>query len=104
MPSQSMRIEELRALVEKYRNAYYQKDQSLISDAEYDLLEQELSELEALEPIGSGGSLTTKVGSGSGSVFDPVIHGQKMMSLDNVFDSQGLSGLGRKGRPRTIFV
>ena len=90
MPSQSMRIEELRALVEKYRNAYYQQDQSLISDAEYDLLEQELSELEGLEPIGSGGSLTTKVGSGSGSVFDPVIHGQKMMSLDNVFDSQGL--------------
>ena len=89
VPNQSLRIEELRALVEKYRNAYYQQDQSLISDAEYDLLEQELKELEVLEPQGFGGSPTTKVGSGSGSVFDPVIHGQKMMSLDNVFDSQG---------------
>ena len=89
MPNQSLRIEELRALVEKYRNAYYQQDQSLISDAEYDLLEQELKELEVLDPQGFGVSPTTKVGSGSGSVFDPVIHGQKMMSLDNVFDSQG---------------
>ena len=89
VPNQSIRIKELRALVEKYRNAYYQQDQSLISDAEYDLLEQELKELEALEPLGAGRALTTKVGSGSGSVFDPVIHGQKMMSLDNVFDTEG---------------
>ena len=89
MPNQSIRIKELRALVEKYRDAYYQQDQSLISDAEYDLLEQELKELEALEPLGAGRALTTKVGSGSGSVFDPVIHGQKMMSLDNVFDTEG---------------
>ena len=89
VPNQSIRIKELRALVEKYRDAYYQQDQSLISDAEYDLLEQELKELEALEPQGFGDPLTTKVGSGSGSVFDPVIHGQKMMSLDNVFDTEG---------------
>ena len=89
MPNQSIRIKELRALVEKYRDAYYQQDQSLISDAEYDLLEQELKELEALEPLGAGDALTTKVGSGSGSVFDPVTHGQKMMSLDNVFDTEG---------------
>ncbi len=89
VPNQSIRIKELRALVEKYRDAYYQQDQSLISDAEYDLLEQELKELEALEPLGAGDALTTKVGSGSGSVFDPVTHGQKMMSLDNVFDTEG---------------
>ena len=89
MPNQLIRIKELRALVEKYRDAYYQQDQSLISDAEYDLLEQELKKLEALEPLGAGDALTTKVGSGSGSVFDPVIHGQKMMSLDNVFDTEG---------------
>ena len=89
VPNQLIRIKELRALVEKYREAYYQQDQSLISDAEYDLLEQELKELEALEPQGLGDPLTTKVGSGSGSVFDPVIHGQKMMSLDNVFDTEG---------------
>lgn len=89
MPNQLIRIKELRALVEKYRDAYYQQDQSLISDAEYDLLEQELKELEALEHLGAGDPLTTKVGSGSGSVFDQVIHGQKMMSLDNVFDSEG---------------
>ena len=89
VPNQLIRIKELRALVEKYREAYYQQDQSLISDAEYDLLEQELKKLEALEPQGLGDPLTTKVGSGSGSVFDPVIHGQKMMSLDNVFDTEG---------------
>lgn len=89
VPNQLIRIKELRALVEKYRDAYYQQDQSLISDAEYDLLEQELKKLEALELQGLGDPLTTKVGSGSGSVFDPVIHGQKMMSLDNVFDTEG---------------
>jgi DNA ligase (NAD+) len=89
VPNQSIRIKELRSLVEKYREAYYQQDASLISDAEYDLLEQELKELEALEPQVAGDALTTKVGSGSGSVFDPVTHGQKMMSLDNVFDPEG---------------
>lgn len=90
MPNQPERINELRALIEQYRTAYYQKDQSLISDGDYDLLEQELKELEAQGPMGSPDALTTKVGSGSGSVFDPVVHGQKMMSLDNVFDTEGL--------------
>jgi len=89
VPNQPTRIEELRALIEQYRNAYYQQDQSLISDGDYDLLEQELKDLEAKSPASAAGSPTTKVGSGSGSVFDPVVHGEKMMSLDNVFDTEG---------------
>ena len=89
MPNHQKRIEQLRALIEQYRTAYYQQNQSLVSDSDYDLLEQELKNLEELNPNNAVGSPTKKVGSGSGSVFDPVVHGQKMMSLDNVFDTEG---------------
>jgi len=89
VPNHQKRIEQLRALIEQYRTAYYQQNQSLVSDSDYDLLEQELKNLEELNPNNAVGSPTKKVGSGSGSVFDPVVHGQKMMSLDNVFDTEG---------------
>lgn len=44
--SSAERIEELRLLIARYRDAYYNKDQSLVSDQEYDQLERELAKLE----------------------------------------------------------
>ncbi len=90
MPNPQERILELRSLIENYRNAYYNSDQSLVSDQEYDLLEAELRALESQSETVPADSPTSKVGSAAGSVFDPVVHGEKMMSLDNVFDTDGL--------------
>lgn len=92
MPELPERILELRKLIADYRDAYYNNDQSPVSDSEYDLLEAELKKLEANSPGSNLSSPTTTVGSGAGSVFDPVVHGEKMMSLDNVFDTDGLIG------------
>ncbi|MDG2497656.1 MAG: NAD-dependent DNA ligase LigA [Aquiluna sp.] len=90
MPNLPERVLELRALIENYRNAYYNENQSLISDYEYDKLEAELKTIEEQDLKGDPNSPTSRVGSAAGSVFDPVVHGEKMMSLDNVFDSDGL--------------
>lgn len=88
MPSELDRIKELRELIEKYRAAYYRDDQSLISDAEYDQLERELSALELLHPEIALESPTQKVGSAAGEVFDPVRHQERMLSLDNAFSEE----------------
>ena len=38
----ALRVEELTEALKKYREAYYQQDAPLISDYDYDMLEQEL--------------------------------------------------------------
>lgn len=80
------RIRELRDLIAKYRNAYYQQDQTLISDAEYDALERELAGLEKDAP--DDYALTKRVGGAASEVFSPVRHLTPMLSLDNAFSQQ----------------
>ena len=80
------RLEELRKLVAYYRDAYYQENQSLVSDAEYDLLERELKQLEA--DHGVDAPLTLQVGGRASEVFAPVKHLTPMMSLDNAFSEE----------------
>ena len=46
----ALRVEELTKALKKYREAYYQQDAPLISDYDYDMLEQELKELETQFP------------------------------------------------------
>lgn len=80
------RLKELRKLVAYYRDAYYQENQSLVSDAEYDLLERELKQLEA--DLGVDAPLTLQVGGRASEVFAPVKHLTPMMSLDNAFSEE----------------
>ncbi len=80
------RLEELRKLVAYYRDAYYQENESLISDAEYDILERELKALE--EQYGVNSALTLQVGGRASEVFAPVKHLTPMMSLDNAFSEE----------------
>lgn len=87
--SDSSRIEKLRTEIASYRDAYYNQDQTLISDAEYDALERELRELEAA--AGNVSDLTAAVGAPVSNTFDPVIHLEPMMSLDNAFSTQELT-------------
>ncbi len=90
MSNPTERIFELRELIKKYRDSYYNEDLSLVSDSEYDLLEKELSELEAQHPELAGGSPLAEVGGAVSNTFDPVEHLEPMMSLDNAFSSEEL--------------
>jgi DNA ligase (NAD+) len=69
------------------REAYYVRDESLVSDSEYDALMHRLEELERLFPeLQSQDSPTQSVGGrAQAMLFDPVEHAERMLSLDNVF-------------------
>lgn len=82
------RIEELRTQIERFRNAYYLENETLISDAEYDALEKELRQLEAEHPEFAQESPTQKVGGAASEVFSPVRHREQMLSLDNAFSEE----------------
>ena len=82
------RIEELRTQIERFRNAYYQENETLISDAEYDALEKELRQLEAEHPEFAQESPTQRVGGAASEVFSPVRHREQMLSLDNAFSEE----------------
>ncbi len=85
------RANELVDLINKHRAAYYQSNTSLISDAEYDALMRELEKLEAKYPqLITGDSPTQSVGGEASQTFQPSVHLEKMMSLDNVFSMEEL--------------
>ena len=85
------RAAELRAIIERAREQYYQEDAPELSDAAYDSLERELEELEAAWPaLADEDSPTQKVGGGVSSGFEPVEHAAAMYSLE---DAMGLEEL-----------
>ncbi|TFD46802.1 NAD-dependent DNA ligase LigA [Cryobacterium sp. TMT1-2-1] len=69
------------------RDAYYERNDVIISDAEYDALIHRLGELERLFPeLQSQDSPTQTVGGrAETTLFAPVQHAERMLSLDNVF-------------------
>jgi len=69
------------------RDAYYDRDTTLVSDSEYDALIRQLEDLERLFPeVASQDSPTQNVGGRADvTLFDPVVHAERMLSLDNVF-------------------
>ena len=88
MSSAPERAAQLRELIQRYKDAYYNKDQSLVSDSAYDALEAELREIETQHPELAEQSPAAQVGSAAGEVFDPVRHRERMLSLDNAFSEQ----------------
>ncbi|MHB1234789.1 MAG: NAD-dependent DNA ligase, partial [Microbacteriaceae bacterium] len=77
----------LTARILELRDAYYERDEVLVDDAEYDRMLARLQELERLFPeLQSQDSPTQTVGGrAQASLFDPVTHAERMLSLDNVF-------------------
>lgn len=69
------------------RDAYYERDEVLVSDDEYDHMLRRLQELERLFPeLQSQDSPTQTVGGrAETTLFTPVRHAERMLSLDNVF-------------------
>lgn len=76
------RIDELRELLNKYNYEYYIKDNSMVSDQEFDALIHELINLENNYPeYKSPDSPTMRVGTVVLDKFEKVTHDVPMMSL-----------------------
>jgi len=79
------RVAELRRLIKGYDAQYYLEDASDVSDAEYDLLKDELFALEEQHPeLVAADSPTQTVGIAPTALFAAVAHRTPMMSLDKV--------------------
>ncbi|HEY0360279.1 MAG TPA: NAD-dependent DNA ligase LigA [Mycobacteriales bacterium] len=71
--------------------AYYVSDAPTVSDAEYDTLLRELTELEATYPaLRTPESPTQRVGGTFSTEFTAVDHVERMLSLDNAFSREEL--------------
>ena len=95
--SQTSRLEELRAEINRHDELYYRQALPEISDQAYDLLRKELDRLEAdLDPLGlfsqtdEGASQKVKpqVGDDRLESFSSHRHLQPMLSLDNTYDEK----------------
>ena len=96
-PSPKKRIEELRRLIRRHMDLYYGSDSPEISDAEFDALVRELSDLEAAHPeLADSQSPTEAIGAASFTTFDPVVHAVPMTSLDNAMDEDELRAWGER--------
>ncbi len=85
------RIAELRAQVARHDELYYRKAKPEITDFDYDLLKQELADLEKRHPeFAAKDSPTQKIGDDRVRGFKEVEHRQKMLSLDNTYNEAEL--------------
>jgi len=88
---QARRAAELRALIADHNYRYYVLVEPTVSDAEYDSLVRELVALEAAAPeLITPDSPTQQVGARISSAFAPVVHVERLMSLDNVDSIESL--------------
>src|SRR5437867_1447837 len=100
-----LRVVELRSQLEHHDYRYHVLSAPEVSDAEYDGLLRELTELERRHPqFLTPDSPTQRVGGTASALFAPVRHSPRLLSLDNAFDEAELEawytrvvkGLGRE--------
>lgn len=81
-------IEQLRKLIRFHSDLYYNLDNPVLSDTQYDELYKRLQELEKTYPqFASADSPTQQVGGRASRAFEPVRHAVPMMSLDNSYSA-----------------
>ncbi len=81
-------IAKLRKIIEFHNHRYYDLDDPVLSDTQYDELYQKLKELESRFPqFITPDSPTQKIGGKANATFAPVVHGVPMMSLDNSYNT-----------------
>ncbi len=91
------RIQELRKKTEYYAKKYYDDDDPEISDFEYDMLMNELKNLEAKFPdLIDKDSLTQKVGGHVKEGFEKVQHEIPLQSLQDVFSYEELYAFDKR--------
>ncbi|GAA0539526.1 NAD-dependent DNA ligase LigA [Paractinoplanes ferrugineus] len=79
--------------VRGHQYRYYVLDSPTIADADFDRLLRELQALEEEFPaLRTPDSPTQNVGGTFSTLFTPVEHAERMLSLDNVFDEDELAG------------
>ncbi len=78
--------------IDDHAYRYYVLDAPTVSDAEYDQLMRELERLEESYPqLRTPDSPTQKVAGSYSTLFTPVEHLERLMSLDNVFSAEELA-------------
>ncbi|GAA3727110.1 NAD-dependent DNA ligase LigA [Plantactinospora mayteni] len=84
---------ELSTEITDHQYRYYVLDAPIVSDAEFDTLLRELEALEQHYPaLRTPESPTQRVGGTFSTLFTPVPHIERMMSLDNAFTPEQLTG------------
>ncbi len=97
--SPQKRIETLRSQLREHDYRYYVLAQPSISDAEYDTLMRELTELEKLHPeLQSADSPSLRVGGAPTKEFPPVTHAVPMLSLSNTYSEDEVRDFDRRVR------
>lgn len=85
-------VDRLREQISAWADSYYGEDIQSVPDAEYDAAMATLRELEEAHPeLASQDSPTQTVGGRASTLFAPVVHRERMLSLDNVFSTEELS-------------
>ena len=93
------RIEELRKVIEYHNKRYYDDDDPEISDFEYDMLNNELKNLEKQFPeFITADSNTQKVGGHVKEGFSEVTHEVPLQSLQDVFSIEELEEFDKRVR------
>ena len=91
------RLATLRRQLAAAGDAYYNRDELLIPDAEYDALWRELQALEAAHPeLVTADSPTRTVGGKASSRFAEVVHAVPMLSLGNAFSDEEVGDFVRR--------
>ena len=92
-----LRIEELRKTIEYHNKKYYDDDDPEISDFEYDMLNNELKNLEKEFPdLITADSNTQKVGGHVKEGFSEVTHEVPLQSLQDVFSIEELEEFDKR--------
>lgn len=84
--SAKKRIRQLRELLIKAEEAYYQEAQPIMTDKEFDTYLDELERLEQQFDLQSEDSPTKRIGGKPSDEFPTVEHPQPMMSLNNTYN------------------
>lgn len=96
-PSPAQRAEILRRQIDEAGKAYYDRDEQLIPDADYDRLVRELEALEQAHPeLVQADSPTQRVGGKAASRFAEVRHAVPMLSLGNAFSDEEVQDFVRR--------
>ncbi|TQR33730.1 DNA ligase (NAD(+)) LigA [Campylobacter sp. MIT 99-7217] len=87
------------SLVNEYARAYYEKDEPLASDEEYDKLIRELRSFEAENPnLKASNSPTQQIAPTIQSEFKKLQHLSKMWSMEDIFDEAELRAWAKRAK------
>ena len=91
------KIEELKSEIEKNNKLYYEEDNPIISDYDYDMMMRQLLSLEEQYPeLKTADSPSNRVGGKALSKFEQITHDRVMMSLSNAFSAEELRDFDSK--------